>query len=220
VNVALAQRYSRFSTHLLTDEEITCAAMATAVCASGAPGWQLYIAQVSCCSEVLPPVATWALAVTTAWARESVLGPTAQRRRQRIASFDLAWALSAIHAGVALSLWGVASFEQPAELVSAPTWRRVRDFARDLTAAALEEFEHALAWAWGIARDRQLDERWAAIWRLRISQNAPRAMKGATAWGAPAGTALHLMPGAPAADPATGDGLGSDPGGTTTAPVP
>ena len=194
--------------------------MASAVCQSGAPGWELYVAHVAGYVDALPLIAQWSISATTAWALEPVLGPTGQRRKPRVASFDLAWAGSAIKAAVALALWGVAGSEQPADLVSAPTWRKVRDFARDLTAAALEEYQHALGWAWGIERDRLLDERWREACRLRISKSAPHDMKEALALGAPAGTPRFLVPSAPAAAPSPGDGLGSDPGGTTTAAVP
>lgn len=167
----LAQRYSGFGHHALPDTEVICASMASAVCASGAPGWQIYIAHVAECADVQPAIASWAVGVVTAWAREAMPGPTGQRRRQRVQAFDLAWAESAIHAGVALALFGFAHSEQRAHLVSAPTWRRVRDFTREVAAAALEEYSHALAWAWGIERDRLLDQRWAAACRLTISKN-------------------------------------------------
>lgn len=172
----LAQRYSNFGHHALSDAEVICASMASAVCASGAPGWEIYLAHVAECSAVLPAVGDWAVSVVSGWATEAVTGPTGQRRKRRVESFDLAWADSAIQAGVALALWGVTHSEQPAELVSAPTWRKVRDFARDVTEAALEEFEHAIAWAWGIERDGLLDARWAQACALTISGNGHRSM--------------------------------------------
>ncbi|MHB1282577.1 MAG: hypothetical protein ACYCZI_01730 [Metallibacterium scheffleri] len=179
-SVALAQYYSQFGHHALDDTAIVCASMASAVCASGAPGWELYIAHVSECPAVLPAVEDWAVGVVSGWATEVVTGPTGQRRRQRVQAFDLAWAESAIHAGVALALWGVAHAEQPAQLISAPTWRKVREFAQDVAAAALEEFEHALCWAWGVERDRLLDQRWAAACALTISKNRACVMSWKT----------------------------------------
>lgn len=180
MNVALAQHYARFTTRRLDDAAIVCASMASAVCESGAPGWELYLAHVAGHIDALPQIAAWAIAATTAWAREAAPGPTGQRRKARVGSFNLAWGASAIQAGVALSLWGVANSQQPAQLVSLPTWRKVRDHARDLTAAALEEYTHALQWAWGIERDRLLDERWRAACELRISRKDPRAIGGST----------------------------------------
>ncbi|MDE3140380.1 MAG: hypothetical protein KGL09_01045 [Pseudomonadota bacterium] len=174
----LAQHYAQFGHRALNDTAIVCASMASAVCASGAPGWELYIAHVSEAADVMPPIASWAVSLVSSWATETVRGPTGQRRRQRVQAFDLAWAESAIHAGVALALFGFAHSEQRAHLVSAPTWRRVRDFTREVAAAALEEYSHALAWAWGIERDRLLDQRWAAACALTISKNQACGMTG------------------------------------------
>ena len=174
----LQQHYAQFGHRALNDTSIVCAAMASAVCASGAPGWQIYIAHVAEHREGMPEIARWAIAVTTAWAQEAVAGPTGQRRKARVQSFSMTWAASAIHAGVAIALWGASHLQQPADLVSAPTWRKVRDFARDLTEAAREEFEHALCWSWGIERDRLLDQRWAAACALTISRIRSCGMTG------------------------------------------
>lgn len=180
MSLQLDQRYARFGTARLRDEEVLLASMASAVCQSGAPSAELYFAHVAGYVAGMPAIAQWAIAATTAWANERVAGPTGQRRKPRVQSFDLSWGASAIQAGLALSLWGVAGSNQPAHLVSAPTWRKVRDHARDLTAAALEEYTHALEWSWGIEPDRLLDLRWQQACRLRISRKDPCAIGGST----------------------------------------
>lgn len=180
MNLALAQHYAAFSTRRLDDTAIVCASMACTVCKSNAPGWELYLAHVAGHTGGLPKIAAWAISATSAWATEPVPGPTGQRRKPRVQSFDLSWGASAIQAGLALALWGVANSQQPAPLVSLPTWRKVRDHARDLTAAALEEYTHALEWSWGIEPDRLLDLRWQQACRLRISRKEPCAITGST----------------------------------------
>lgn len=169
---ALAQRYCRFTRERLSEYDLLALAMASAV-TPHIPGCDLYLAHVAEAESVMPAIEAWARALVEAWATERVLGPGGQRHRQRIAVWSWLWAHSAIANGVGIALWGIGrrELDPPPRLVSEPTWRRVRDFARDAATVALAEYIVALEWAHGLRRDPWLERRWAL---LTISHFAPR----------------------------------------------
>lgn len=205
---ALAARYARIEQARLTDYELICLSIASAVTPS-IPGYHLYVAHVAELRAAVPPIAAWATSLADSWARELVLGPTGQRRKPRIASWSWSWGRSAVVHGLVLALWGAAQrdLDPPVQMVSLPTWRKVREFSRTTTEIALEEYQRALEWAHGMRTDRALDQRFEArVRRLRFQlQGHVVELDRDPAAGIPAGAAQHTTPNhLGAAQPAAG----------------
>lgn len=191
---ALTARYARIEQARLTDYELICLSIASAVTPS-IPGFGLYVAHVAEMRSAVPVIAAWATGLADSWARELVLGPTGQRRKPRIASWSWSWGRSAVAHGLTLALWGTCQRgrDPPAEMVSLPTWRRVREFSRTTTEIALEEYQRALEWAHGMRTDRVLDQRFAAhvaSLRFPISRGVVE-LEHESAAGTPAGAAQY-----------------------------
>ncbi len=191
---ALAARYARIEQARLTDYELICLSIASAVTPS-IPGYHLYVAHVAELRGAVPPIAAWATGLADRWAREIIPGPTGQRRKQRIASWSWTWGRSAVAHGLVLALWGAAQrdLDPPVQMVSLPTWRKVREFSRTTTEIALEEYQRALEWAHGMRTDRALDQRFAAhvaSLRFPISRGVVE-LEHESAAGTPAGAAQY-----------------------------
>ncbi|WP_288127903.1 hypothetical protein [Thiomonas sp.] len=207
---ALTARYARIEQARLTDYELICLSIASAVTPS-IPGFELYVAHVAEMRSAVPVIAAWATGLADSWARELVLGPTGQRRKPRIASWSWSWGRSAVAHGLVLALWGAGQrdLDPPVQMVSLPTWRKVREFSRTTTEIALEEYQQALEWAHGLRASRLFDQRFEAharrlrfqkFWRVVEVDQEPREGIGP---GTPGSPPIHPLD---AARPGTAGG--------------
>lgn len=123
---------------------------------------ELYLAHVAWVDRSFPAIKEWGYRVAVDFVGAKGSG---ERARSLVERYRVDWGHQAARDGIALALWGEQ--DVPGIVARADrfkcgkqAYQRVRTTVADRTADQLATFRHALRWARGELRDRDLEEAW------------------------------------------------------------
>jgi hypothetical protein len=177
----LDQRFARFGTVALTDDEICALSMASMVMPEGSPGGWAYLTQVSGVDCYALQLSAWGRMVAEGIAAGRHCSHAGRRRRTYVEGYDESWGRYAVADGLSLAIFGHAPGEAArceSLKVGRQPYRRIRDFVGGAIVLAMAEYRCALEWAMGRRRDRLFQGRWEGITGLKWSELKTDAMMG------------------------------------------
>lgn len=158
----LDQRFARFGSRPLHDDEIMALSLATMVTPEACPGAAAYLTYVSQTTGFLPELRAWGLGVARGLAAAKYKGKDRQRRRALVEGYSDAWGRYAVDDAIALMMTGqCVAYTRRAETLHV-RWQayvRVRDLVREFFSIAIAEYKMALGWAMGYRHDSLLESR-------------------------------------------------------------
>ena len=163
------QRFAKFGTQTLTDEEVWALSQAKMVMPAGSAGGRAYLAHVAQAPGYAESLKDWARMVADGVAAARYMAPGGQRRRAYVEGYDPEWGHQAAADGLSLAILGdeadIPGIAKRAEQFGCgkQAYQRIRDFVGGATVISLVEFRCALEWALGYRRDRVFEGRWEEV---------------------------------------------------------
>lgn len=166
----LDQRFARFGSHALSDEEVCALSLASMVTPDACPAAEIYLLHVSHARVCIPTVRAWGLGVARGLAAAKYKGRGRQRRRTLVEGYKDTWGQSAVDDAIMLLMYGECpgiGVRADANGVGKQAYQRVRDLVHACFCIAIAEYKLALGWAMGYRRDSLLESRWGRVSGLK-----------------------------------------------------